>query len=116
LGLLGTTTNPAFAGTATFSGGISGSGALTVTGNGLLNLPTANTFTGGFTLNSAVNTLFNQASTFPGDVLTVNVVNNNALGTGPVTLAGATLTSSIALTLPNALLLSSAGSGAGATA
>ncbi len=59
----------------TASGGISGAGALTKAGLGSLNLPTANSFTGGTNLNGG----------------TVNFVSGGLGTTGPITFGGATL-------------------------
>ena len=61
----------------TFSGvgGIAGAGSLTVSGTNTVNLNTANTYSGGTTINNA----------------TVQLNNANALGTGLVTLNGGTI-------------------------
>ena len=98
-------------GLTTFTGGINGSGALTVTGNGILQLPTANTFTGGFTLNNMANSYFPSGSVPQGNILTAVVGNSGAFGIGPLTLSDATLTSTGPLTITNELLLNSSSQG-----
>jgi len=57
------------------AGGIAGSGSLTVSGTNTVNLNTANSYSGGTTINNA----------------TVQLNNANALGTGLVTLNGGTI-------------------------
>ncbi len=96
------TLNLSSSGTTAFTGGVVGSGALTMGGSGVLQLPTANWFTGGFALNGTTTVLGSNA----------------ALGTGPVSLGGGTLTDSAPITLANAVVVSgtSAGTLAGTSA
>ena len=83
---------------STFTGSITGAGALTVSNSasgGVLSLSGANTYSGGTTINSGA---------------TVGINNTSALGTGGVTFNGGTLQTQAGLTgFANAISLSGAG-------
>jgi autotransporter-associated beta strand protein len=78
------------AGTLTVSAAVSGSSSLTKTGSGALVLTAANTYSGGTTLSAG----------------SLKVGNNNALGSGTLTLSGGSfLATGSAVALPNAVTL-----------
>ena len=89
----------------TFTGaGLTGTGALTLAGNGIVQLPTANSFSGGLTISG--NTNININNTTVENPLTVIVGDNASFGTGTVTgLNAGTIEASSAVTLANPLLL-----------
>ena len=87
-------------GATQFDGAISGSGTLTQMGSGTLTLTSANSYAGGTTVAAG----------------TLRVLSGAALGTGGLTIArGATLRASDSFAFAKTLVLSNAGSGAGAS-